>query len=72
MFAARCETHDTEVLLTERHITGIRVEADAVEVSFVCWCGTEGSFRDPRLSFGRSAPDLASPSHHVLGRRQLA
>ena len=74
MFAAYCTTHETEVLLTERRITGIRVEADTVEVSFVCWCGTEGSFSDPRISLRptASAADLARPSDHVLGRRQLA
>ena len=71
MFAAYCTTHETEVLLTERRITGIRVHADTVEVSFVCWCGTEGSYSDPRVLDG-SAPDLPGPSHHVLGRRQLA
>ena len=71
MFAAYCTTHETEVLLTERRITGIRVHADTVEVSFVCWCGTEGSYSDPRVLDG-SAPDLTSPAHHVLGRRQLA
>ena len=69
-------THETEVLLTERRITGIRVEADTVEVSFVCWCGTEGSFSDPRITSsdraGESAADLARPSDHVLGRRELA
>ena len=71
MFAAYCTTHDTEVLLTERRITGIRVEAETTEVSFVCWCGTEGSFSDPRIT-AASAADLAGPSDHVLGRRQLA
>jgi hypothetical protein len=71
MFAAWCDHHETEVLLTERRITDIRVHTDTVEVSFVCWCGTKGSYSDPRLS-DRSASDLTSPSHHVLGRRQLA
>jgi hypothetical protein len=71
MFAAYCTTHETEVLLTERRITGIRVEADTVEVSFVCWCGTAGSFSDPRIT-AASAAHLARPSDHVLGRRQLA
>ena len=71
MFAAHCETHQTEVLLTERHIRSIRVEDDAVVVSFVCWCGTEGSFADPRLT-PESAANLTGPSHHVFGRRQLA
>jgi hypothetical protein len=71
MFAAHCETHQTEVLLTERHITAIRVEDDAVVVSFTCWCGTDGSFADPRLT-AASVADLARPPHHVLGRRQLA
>ena len=77
MFAAYCTTHETEVLLTETRITGIRVEADTVEVSFVCWCGTAGSFSDPRITVhptatGASAAHLARPSDHVLGRRQLA
>ena len=77
MFAAYCTTHETEVLLTERRITGIRVEADTVEVSFVCWCGTEGSFSEARITVhpsatGESAAHLARPSTDVLGRRQLA
>jgi hypothetical protein len=71
MFAAHCTTHGTEVLLTERRITGITVGPDTVTVAFTCWCGTPGTFVDPRLPAG-SAPDLPGASHHVLGRRQLA
>jgi hypothetical protein len=78
MFAAYCTTHETEVLLTERRITRIRVEEDSVEVSFTCWCGTEGSFSDPRITVqpaaatGGSAAHLTGSPDHVLGRRQLA
>ena len=71
MFAAYCRTHQTEVLLTERRITDIRTGTDTIQVSFVCWCGTEGSFSDPRLS-PESAAHLTRASDHVLGRRQLA
>jgi hypothetical protein len=71
MFSAHCSQHGTEVLLTERRIISIEVEADTVLVRFRCRCGTEGEFRDPRLT-AASAADLTGPSHHVLGRRQLA
>jgi hypothetical protein len=68
MFAARCDHEGTEVLLSERRITEVRVERDHIALRFVCWCGSEGSFREPRLS----ASDLTGPSHQVFGRRQLA
>jgi hypothetical protein len=68
MFAARCDHEGTEVLLSDRRIFDIEVGADTVTVHFICWCGHEGSFREPRFS----TPDLAGPTHHVFGRRQLA
>jgi hypothetical protein len=68
MFAARCDHEGTQVLLSERRITEVRVERDHVRVRFVCWCGKEGSFREPR----RSASNLTGPAHEVFGRRQLA
>jgi len=68
MFAARCDHEGTRVLLTERRITEVRVERHHIVVRFVCWCGYEGSFREPRLS----ASNLAGPPHDVFGRRQLA
>jgi hypothetical protein len=71
MFAAWCDHEATEVLLSERRITDIRVEADTVTVRFVCWCGAEGAFADPRLT-ARSAAHLSGATDHVLGRRQLA
>jgi hypothetical protein len=56
------------VLLTERRIIEVRVEPKFIHVRFVCWCGSEGSFTEPRWS----ASNLTGPTHDVLGRRQLA
>ncbi len=76
MFAAWCDTHETEVLLSERRIFDIEMKPETAVVRFICWCGTEGSFEDPRVTTRSAAepsgPDLAGPAHHVLGRRQLA
>jgi|tagenome__1003787_1003787.scaffolds.fasta_scaffold17775423_2 hypothetical protein len=68
MFAARCDREGTQVLLTERRIIEVRVEPKFIHVRFVCWCGSEGSFTEPRWS----ASNLTGPTHDVLGRRQLA
>ena len=71
MFAAWCDQHEAEVLLSDRRIFDIEIGPETVTVHFVCWCGTEGSFAEPRI-IPASAADLTGAPHHVLGRRQLA
>ncbi len=51
MFSVRCPRHGSDVLLSERHITGIERTGDHLKVSWVCWCGHRGSHRT-----GRPAP----------------
>ena len=51
MFSVQCPRHGSEVLLSERHITGIERTGDHLKLSWVCWCGHRGSHRT-----GRPAP----------------
>lgn len=48
MFRAWCAAEGTEVLLTTRHITAIRLTDDASEIAFTCWCGHRGHVHDRR------------------------
>jgi hypothetical protein len=44
MFSVHCPEHGTEVLLSERHIAALVPTEAGIEVRWVCWCGTRGSF----------------------------
>jgi len=44
MFSVHCATHESEVLLSERHITGLRNTDAGIEVHWTCWCRQKGSF----------------------------
>lgn len=48
MFSVSCPRHGSEVLLSERHITGIDRTGDRLTVRWVCWCGYRGSHRTGR------------------------
>ena len=48
MFSVQCPRHGSEVLLTERHITGIEPTDGQLTVRWVCWCGHAGSHRTGR------------------------
>jgi hypothetical protein len=53
MFSVHCPRHGSDVLLPERHITGLDTDAadGHLTVRWVCWCGHRGSHRA-----GRSQP----------------
>ena len=48
MISVHCPRHGSEVLLTERHITGLERSADGLTVRWVCWCGHHGTHRTGR------------------------
>jgi hypothetical protein len=48
MFTVQCPRHGSEVMLTERRITGLEPEGDRLTVRWVCWCGFRGSHRTGR------------------------
>ena len=54
MFTVHCETHGTEVLLSERRIERIVAVEDGLRVDWRCWCGEHGSF-----TTGRPRPAMA-------------
>lgn len=48
MLAVRCAAEGREVLLSVRRIRSIHLGADVVEIGYTCWCGHQGTVRDPR------------------------
>ena len=48
MFTVQCPRHGSEVMLTERRITGLEPDGDRLTVRWVCWCGFQGSHRTGR------------------------
>lgn len=48
MFTVHCPRHGSEVLLPERHITGLEQAGDHMTVRWVCWCGHHGSHQAGR------------------------
>jgi hypothetical protein len=48
MFSVHCPRHGSEVLLSERHITGLEPTDGRLTVHWVCWCGHRGSHRAGR------------------------
>ncbi len=73
MFAAWCEPEAADVLLSERRILSVDLAPEGVVVRFRCWCGSEGSFSEPRWPARRgSGAHLAVAPHDELGRGELA
>jgi hypothetical protein len=48
MFSIQCPRHGSEVLLSERRITGIENSGGRVTVRWTCWCGYHGSHQTGR------------------------
>ncbi|MGH9246220.1 MAG: hypothetical protein ACRD29_18305 [Acidimicrobiales bacterium] len=43
MFSVHCPTHGGEILLSTRHIEGLRTTEHGIELHWRCVCGTRGT-----------------------------
>lgn len=48
MISVNCPRHGRRVLLTERHIRGMRNTHRGIVVDWTCWCGHRGATRTGR------------------------
>jgi hypothetical protein len=50
MFSVKCPVHGSEVLLSERRITGVENSGGRIKLRWTCWCGYHGSHVTGRAS----------------------
>lgn len=59
MFDVFCEHHNSRVLLGTSRIQEIRNTEGGIDVSYRCYCGSEGTWRTGRRSHAAARPHAA-------------